>query len=294
MLSGLLAACADEGDPPSLRIVFYSTRDGDDDIWIMEADGSGLQQLTNEPGRDYEPATSPDNKRVLFSSQRAGGESSHLHVMDLDGSDVTQLTFGGPEPPDRRLDDYAEWSPNGKRIVFQRTEIPEGATPYADIWLLDLESGEERPLTETPEHWDSTPTFSPDGESIIFESNRSGEFEIYRMPAEGGEAVAVAISPGIDTSAKQSPDGSQIAFISDRDDDFEIYVMNADGSNARRLTDNAERDGCPQWSPDGARFVFYSERDGDPEIYTMNADGSDQRRLTDSPGRDQVADWVEE
>jgi Tol biopolymer transport system component len=260
----------------------------------MEQDGSDIRQLTSEPGRDYEPATSPDNDKVLFSSQRVGGDSSHLHVMDVDGSNVRQLTFGGPEPPDRRLDDYAEWSPDGRRIVFQRTEVPEGGTPYADIWLLDVESGEETPLTETTEHWDSTPSFSADGESILFESNRSGEFELYRMPADGGEAVTVTESPGIDTSAKESPDGSQIAFVSNRDEDFEIFVMDADGSNVRQLTNNDARDGCPQWSPDGQRFVFYSERDGDPEIYTMNADGTDQRRLTTSPGRDQVADWVEE
>jgi Tol biopolymer transport system component len=292
LIAGLLTACGGD-DAQTLRIVFYSDRDGDDDIYIMDSDGSFVSQLTNEPGRDYEPATGPASDRILFASQREGGDSSHLYAMSVDGSDPRQLTFGGPASPDQRFDDYGEWSPDGRSIVFQRSTIPEGGTPFADIWLLDPERGDEQPLTDTPEFWDSTPSFSADGESVLFESNRSGDFEIYRMPIDGSEAVAVTQTPGIDTSAKESPDGEQIAFVSDRDGDFEIYVMNADGSNVRQLTSNAERDGCPQWSPDGRRFVFYSERDGDPEIYVMNADGGDQRRLTTSPGRDQVADWVE-
>ena len=290
LIAGLLLACDD--DPKPLRLVFYSDRDGDDDIYLMEADGTGVQQLTNEPGRDYEPDPSPDGKKILFASQRADGDNSHLYVMGIDGSEVRQLTFGGVAP-DRQVDDYGEWSPDGDRIVFQRSMIPEGGKPYADVWLLDPESGEERALTDTSEFWDSTPSVSADGKAVLFESNRSGDFELYRMPFEGGEAARLTESPGGDSAAKESPDGRQIAFVSDRDGDFEVYVMDADGSNVRQLTSNAERDGCPQWSPDGRRLVFYSERDGDPEIYVMNADGSDQRRVTTSPGRDQVADWVE-
>jgi len=291
LIVGLFLGCGDD-DEQSLRLVFYSDRDGDDEIYLMEADGTGVQQLTNEPGRDYEPDGSPGGKSVLFASQRQDGDNSHLYVMGIDGSDVRQLTFGGVAP-DRQLDDYGEWSPDGDRIVFQRSIIPKDGKPYADVWLLDAKTGEERPLTDTREFWDSTPSVSADGESVLFESNRSADFEIYRMPLEGGEATRLTESPGPDSSAKESPDGKQVAFVSDRDGDFEVYVMDADGSNVRQLTSNAERDGCPQWSPDGRRLVFYSERDGDPEIYVMNADGSDQRRLTESPGRDQVADWVE-
>ena len=288
---GLFFACIGD-EQKSLRLVFYSTRDGDDDIYVMNEDGTGVQQLTNEPGRDYEPATSPDGKRVLFASQRAGGESSHLYLMDLDGSNVRQLTFGDGAP-DVRLDDYGEWFPDGDRIVFQRTTVPEGGKTYADIWLFDLERGEERALTDSATVWDSTPSVSADGRSVLLESNRSGDFELYRMPIEGGDPVRLTESPGRDVMAKESPDGTQIAFVSDRGGDQDIYVMNVDGSNVRQLTSTAGRDRCAQWSPDGRRLVFFSERDGDPEIYVMNADGGDPRRLTSSQGLDAVADWVE-
>ena len=289
LIAGLLLAC---GNEPPHRLVFYSDRDGDDDIYLMQADGTGVQQLTNEPGPDYEPDPSPDSKNILFASQRQDGDDSHLYVMGIDGSEVKQLTFGGVAP-DRQLDDYGEWSPDGSRIVFQRSMIPEGGKPFADVWLLDPATGEERALTDTAEFWDSTPSWSAGGKAVLFESNRSGDFELYRMPLQGGGAARLTESTGSDSAAKESPDGKQIAFVSDRDGDFEVYVMNADGSDVRQLTSNAERDGCPQWSPDGRRLAFYSDRDGDPEIYVMNADGSDQRRVTTSPGRDQVVDWVE-
>ena len=288
LTTSLIVACGG-GEP---RLVFDSERDGDDDIYLMRPDGSDVQQLTNEPGRDYEPDASPDGKRIVFASQRASGDSAQLHLMDTDGSKVRRLTFSAEAAANRVLDDYAEWSPDGKRIAFQRTTIPEEGKPDADIWLIDVETGEERQLTETPDDWDSTPTFTADGSAVIFESNRSGGFELYRLSLDGGEAARLTEREGNESEAKQSPDGEMIAFVSDQDGDFDVYVMNAGGGNVRALTNAEGNDRCPQFSPDGKRIAFSSERDGNPEIYVMNADGSDQRRLTQTAEREEVADWV--
>jgi Tol biopolymer transport system component len=258
----------------------------------MDADGGNVQQLTNESGRDYEPDASPDGKRIVFSSQRASGDSSQLHLMDVDGSNVRRLTFSAEGARDRVLDDYADWSRDGTRIAFQRTIIPEEGKAHADIWLIHPETGEETPITETPDVWDSTPSFSADGSAVIFESNRSGSFDLYRQPLDGSEAVRLTEREGNEAEAKESPDGRQIAFVSDQDGDFDIYLMDADGGNIRAITSAEGNDRCPQWSPDGKRIAFSSERDGNPEIYVMNADGSDQRRLTETPEREEVADWV--
>jgi TolB protein len=289
-----LGACGgDEDEDQPLRLVFHSDRDGDSDIYLTELDGTVVQQLTNEEGRDYEPDASLDGTKVVFASHRASGESSQLYVVGTDGADPRRLTFSA-DSYERVLDDYAEWSPDGSRIVFQRTIIPqaEGEKPYADIWLLDPETGEETPLTETQDFWDSTPSWAADGSAIFFESNRGGAFELYRMPLDGGEAVALTETEAIEAEAKQSPDGRQVAFVSDVDGDFEVFVMDADGGNVRQLTSSDGEDRCPQWSPDGQQLSFSSERDGDSEIYVMNADGSNQRRVTNSAGRDEVADWV--
>jgi Tol biopolymer transport system component len=289
LTASLVVACGGGNDP---RLVFDSERDGDDDIYLMSPDGSDVRQLTNEQRRDYEPDASPDGKRIVFASQRASGDSSQLHLMDVDGTNVRRLTFGADNTEDRVLDDYAEWSPDGTRIAFQRTTIPESGRPDADIWLLDPETGEETALTDAPDVWDSTPTFTVDGRAVIFESNRSGTFELYRQPLDGGEAVRLTETDGNDAEAKESPDGSLIAFVSDQDGDFDVYLMDPDGGNVRALTSAEGNDRCPQWSPDGKRIAFSSERDGNPEIYVMNADGSDPRRLTDTPAAEEVADWV--
>lgn len=272
--------------------MFDSERDGDADIYTIAADGTDVRQLTNEPGRDYEPDASPDGKTIVFASQRATGESAQLYLMDIDGSNVRRLTFSAGATG-TILDDYPEWSPDGTRIVFQRTVISEDKKQvYADIWLIDPKTGQETALTKTQNIWDSTPSFTTDGKSVLYESNRAGSFDIYRQPVDGGEAVLVFASDGTDSDAKQSPDGREIAFVSDRGGDFGVYVVDSDGSNLRQLTSSDGKEECPQWSPDGKQLSFSSERDGDQELYVMNADGSDQRRLTNSPGRDEVADWV--
>ncbi len=287
----LAALACGGGGEEGLQLVFYSDRDGDDDIYIMDADGSGVRQLTDEPGRDYEADSSPDGRTLVFSSQRADDEGAQLFLMAIDGSDVRRLTLSGGESG-QVTDDYAHWSPDGGSIVFQRTTSPVGGSPDADIWLIDVETGEERQLTDTPEDWDSTPSFAADGKSVLFESNREGGFRVQRLNLETMEVVALTSGEGTDAEAKESPDGKLVAFASTRDGGFNVYVMDADGGNVRRLTDSEADDRCPQWSPDGKMLSFYSERDGDREIYVMNADGSEQRRLTDSPGNDEVADWV--
>ncbi len=272
--------------------MFYSNRDGDDDIYMMEVDGSGVRQLTDEPGRDYEPDSSPDGRTLVFASQRAGEDSSQLYLMDADGSNARRLTFSS-ETGARVIDDYAHWSPDGRTVVFQRTTVvSEGGGTDADIWLIDTESGEERQLTDDPSVWDSTPSFAADGGSVLFESNRDGDFDVHRLDIETGEVVQLTDEEGSDFEAKESPDGTRVAFTSDRGGNFDIYVMDADGENVRQLTDSEAADRCPQWSPDGRQLSFYSERDGNREIYIMGADGSEQTRLTDSPFNDEVPDWV--
>ena len=74
----LAALACGGGGEEGLQLVFYSDRDGDDDIYIMDADGSGVRQLTDEPGRDYDADRSPDGRTLVFASQRAGEDGAQL------------------------------------------------------------------------------------------------------------------------------------------------------------------------------------------------------------------------
>ena len=138
---------------------------------------------------------------------------------------------------------------------------------------------------------------------IAFVSDRSGNFDIYMMDADGGNPRNLTNHPDKDANPAWSPDGKRIAFMSDRDGHvnirgrptYEIYVMNADGGNQQNLTNDSHNDRSPSWSPDGKRIVFSSDRDNDRdhniEIYVMDADGGNQQRLTNNLTEDQYPSW---
>jgi TolB protein len=290
----LVAGACGGDDGEKLRIVFDSERTGNQDIFVMRDDGTEVRQLTDNPGRDYEPNASDDGSMIVFVSDRFGGKGAQLYLMKPDGTEVRRLTFSDSET-DTVVDDYPHWSPDGRAIVFQRTTASESPSSVdADIWLVDIQTGDESQVTDTPDAWDSTPSFSSDGRFILFESNRDGNFDLHRLDLETSSVENLTGTGGTNVEASESPDGRQIAFASRRDGDFEIYVSDSDGGNIRKLTDNEMTDRCPHWSPDGRLIAFISDRDGDREIYVMNADGSGVHRLTIAPGNDEVPNWLVE
>jgi len=104
----LLAGCG--GGSEDGKIAFMSYRDGDFEIFVMNADGTGVTQLTDNDDRDWPPAWSPNGKQIAFGSDRYG--DSEIFVMNADGTGVTQLTDNDD------LDRVPVWSPNGKQIAF--------------------------------------------------------------------------------------------------------------------------------------------------------------------------------
>lgn len=120
----------------------------------------------------------------------------------------------------------------------------------------------------------------PETDLITFSSNRSGDYDIFVMAADGADQEPQTSHPSDDVHPTWSPDGKRIAFSSERDGDWEIYSMNRDGSDLRQLTQNNTSDRSPSWSPDGKSIAFHAYRDGNWELYIMGADGRNQRRVT--------------
>ena len=253
------------------RIAFTSERDGNTDIYVMNADGSGVTRLTEHPGDDWGPDWSPDGQLIAFSSTRDG--DLDIYVMNADGSGVTRLT----EHPG---DDWGpDWSPDGQLIAFSSTRDGD-----LDIYVMNADGSGVTQLTNNPGR-DGSPAWSPGGGQIAFSSQRDGNTDIYVMNADGSGVTQLTNHPGSDNAPAWSPGGEQIAFNNDRDGNTDIYVMNADGSGVTQLTNNPGYDLDPAWSPGGGQIAFTSDRDGNSDIYVMNADGSGVRQLTDTPGR---------
>jgi TolB protein len=266
------------------KIAFESQRDGNAEIYVMNPDGSGETNLTNNPAFDTTPAWSPDGARIAFGSLRDG--DFEIFVMNADGTNPVNLT----NSPNTDL--WPTWSPDGTKIAFH-TFRDAGSGLQSEIYVMDADGSNQTNLSQNAAI-DVNPQWSPDGTKIAFmrQVPFSGDAEIYVMDAATGmNQTNLTNNPAADAGASWSPDGSRIAFESSRDDAFgEVYVMNADGTGVTRIT-NSGGNANPAWSPDGTKIAFATNRDGEVQIYAMNTDGSGQVPLTAPPGRNALPHW---
>jgi Tol biopolymer transport system component len=114
---------------------------GNRDIWIMNADGSGRKQLTNDPGGDAQPTVSRDGRHIAFTSTRVKG-TNHLFLMDIDGGNVRQLTKGAQEV-------LASFSPDGQWIYF----LDESNGPWKNVKKISINGGESTVVATAPDGW---------------------------------------------------------------------------------------------------------------------------------------------
>ena len=296
--NGRIAFMVESGDEEAL----------DEEIFDMRADGSGQRNLTNNPAVDFHANYSPDGRHIVFSTFRDAGDAqddvrnhAELYVMNANGSNQRRITFN--ELPEKG----PAWSPDGKHLVFWRsapiTTVGDPLPP-GDLWILNLENGQARNLTSTPDVDEDEPQWSPDGTRIAFHSDvrEAGNIDVYTIRPNGRELLRLTTTPAFDSDPNYSPDSRRITFTSDRAGNSDIFVMRANGASQTQLTNDPREEFLSCFSPDGRFIAYSSEVDGDPfpgfpgfffdDIFRMRADGSQKTNLTKSPANEEFRpDW---
>jgi Tol biopolymer transport system component len=287
LLVSVLYGTAAQDDPLEREIIFSSGHYYYDILLLSDGEVTSLTDGTNQYTRLNTPRWSPSGERIAFTDGR------YVYVMDADGSNLVQLT------DDVNVwDKYIDWSPDGQAIAAVSTQ--------GDAWrirLIDVDTLKIVDITQG-DYLDGMfgLSWSPDGEFIVFTSNRDGEIPdasgLYLVEVEGGDVSALTDISTLrrdDRYPSWSPDGTQIAFISENADDggWDIYLIDVDGSNLQRLTnrDNAPEisgliffGGTIDWSPDGDRIVFTACPNLYPEgceLFAIGVDGTSLTQITD-------------
>jgi len=131
---------------------------------------------------------------------------------------------------------------------------------------------------------ESGPQFSPDGSKIVFESTRSGAYEIWLCRSDGTNLIQLTHLNTMTGTPRWSPDGQQIAFDSRAPGNADIFVMDSHGGSLRRLTDETSTDVVPSWSRDGRWIYFASDRSGQWEAWRMPSAGGPAVQVTHHGG----------
>jgi Tol biopolymer transport system component len=226
---------------------------------------------------------SPDGQSVVYAAFREANVYE-IYEMKLNSSHVKQLTnrLGILNAP--------EISPDGQSIVFKRTNPANGEN---QIWIMDRDGNNANNIPQVY-GWD--PTWSPDGNKILFASSHEGLTQLFTVNRNGNQLTRVTNLPAIRGRSDWSSDGQWIVTYSGEAWHREVYIMNADGSNVRQLTPTGGNSQGPSFSADGkwVTFTAYFDHPGEDhgcEIYIIRTDGTDLRRLTNNDYCDYQPRW---
>lgn len=252
-----------------------------------------VEKATVTPGSSPTPepvaTLSPDKALELselgwITYTASEGGRRDVWLIRPDGSGEYSLTGG----LDNTFAEAPVWSPDGSLIAFDG--VPNSDV-LRDIYLVTVDANPEQWQFTTLPGFDCYPSFSPDGQQIVYMSERDGNRDLFIANLDGVDQLRLTYEEAYDYEPNWSPQGDKITFVSRRDGNSEIYVMDIDGENVVRLTEDPKLDWRPVFSPDGEWIVFESWRTGNGDIYLMRADGSDLQRLTTSAAEDGNPTW---
>ena len=301
------------------RIVFHAQRGGDMEVFTMAVDGTDVRRLTNAPGRDLEPSWSPDGRSIVFVSGRnahltSSSNSTQLFLMNADGSEPRAVT-----PIDDHILIGPRFTPDGQWIVFHSNAGPP--QPLLQIYKVrpngtDMTNLSGGVVAAGRYPNDFRPVVTPDGDRIVFTSERDATRELYVMNLDGSAQRRLTMDDWDDNEARTSPDGRALWWTShgrqnpmipgSGGSSARIWMIPIDASLGAALVplsapkpviaDLAIWDlGTPAISPSGDWIVFRAKLDTRPgswDLYKARTDGSELTRLTFDESYNGYPDWI--
>ncbi len=276
------------------KIVFYSHRDGNTEIYTMNSDGSNQTRLTFNEMSDSSPVWSPNGQQIAFHSKRDG--NLEIYVMDADGSKQHNLT----QHP--ASDGVPSWSPDGSQIAFRSTQNG-GKNKDLNIFVMDVDGSNVEQITRV--EFATNPQWSPDGKQILFEASIDQGRQIYAIQPNGRGLWRVS-QPKPNTGmllGGWSPDGKKVVYVETVgfDSNKSVTVIATLHPAGRQQVVEREPLRLPRWdmtseiwSTDGESILFAGRnravtfrKDGNNwEIYRFRLQDGQLTQLTNHPQDD--------
>jgi Tol biopolymer transport system component len=211
---------------------------------IVNAESFDRRAIYVAEGRFEAPNWMPDGKRLLFN------RNGKIETIAVTGGATQTIDTGFA----LHCNNDHGISPDGKQLVV--SDQTRNADHKSQVYILPITGGEPRLITKNaPSYWHG---WSPDGKMLAFIGERGGEFDVYTIPAAGGEETRMTTAPGLDDGSEYTPDGKFIYMNSERTGHMQIWRMKADGSEQEQVTFGELNDWFPHFSPDGSEMVFIS------------------------------------
>jgi Tol biopolymer transport system component len=260
------------------------------DIYVMDADGSNVTRPTSTPGtNEIQPTISPDGKKIAFTSDGPNNGGFDIWVMGIDGSNPTPLTN------DSVTDQNPTWSPDGAEIAFETGRTGLTTT----IWVMNADgSNQHKVIDRYPTTNVSDPAWSPDGSKLAYILDNPGPRIAVASAAAGSGETVLTDAATYARFPSWSPDGSKIVY--QHTDPYggagtDIFTVDVASASTSNLTSDAPVDESPAFSPDGTAIVYAANINGQLKVFRMSASGSNKVNLTaltgDPSASDRNPDW---